>query len=235
VEQAIELDAALAGGWVEPVGTTAFGRAVARAFASPFSMGNAASWRAPDVPRQVASVPCGAFRSEVLRRIGGFDEEQLANQDYEANYRIRRQGGTVWILPDVSFRYEPRDSLRRLGRQFVRYGFYKARTMVKHPQSIRPRHFVPAAIIVTAVGLAVSAPFSKTAALVLAATIALYCLALLVASLLAGRLLDRAAAVRLPLVFAAMHLCWGVGSVAGLLRWIPRGRTMRANVEPLSV
>jgi succinoglycan biosynthesis protein ExoA len=234
VEQAVELGAALAGGWVEPVGTTPFGRAVAAAFASPFSMGNAASWRAPDAPRQVASVPCGAYRSDVLRRVGAFDEEQLANQDYELNYRIRRDGGTVWLLPDVSFRYEPRDSLRRLARQFVRYGFYKARTMVKHPQSVRPRHLVPAALIVGGVALALAAPFSASASLVLAASIVLYLLGLAAAGVRAGRSLDAAAAVRLPLVLAAMHLCWGVGSVAGLVRFVPRRRTMRANVQPIS-
>lgn len=234
VEQAIELGAALAGGWVEPVGTTPFGRAVAAAFASPFSMGNPASWRPPAAPRQVASVPCGAFRSDVLRSVGGFDEEQLANQDYEANYRIRRQGGTIWILPDVSFRYEPRDSLSRLGRQFARYGYYKARTMVKHPGSIRPRHFVPAAIILCGAGLALGAPFSRSAGVVLVSSVLLYVSALLVASWLAARGLDGAAALRLPLVFAAMHLCWGAGSVAGLVRFGPRRRTMRAKVEPLS-
>ena len=234
VEQAVALGAALAGGWVEPVGTTAFGRAVAAAFASPFSMGNAASWRAPDAPREVASVPCGAYRSDVLRRVGGFDEEQLANQDYELNYRIRRDGGTVWILPDVSFQYEPRDSLRRLARQFVRYGYYKARTMVKHPQSVRPRHLVPAALIVGGVALALAAPFSTGAALVLGAAIVLYLLGLAAASLRAARALDAAAAVRLPLVFAAMHLCWGAGSIAGLVRWVPQGRTMRADVQPIS-
>lgn len=234
VEQAVELGAALAGGWVEPAGTNAFGRAVAAAFGSPFSMGNAASWHAPGAPRQVASVPCGAYRSEVLRRVGGFDEEQLANQDYELNYRIRRDGGTVWLLPDVSFRYEPRDSLRRLARQFVRYGFYKARTMVKHPQSVRPRHLVPAALIVGGAVLLLAAPFVPVAAVILEVSVALYVLGLAVAGLHAGRSLDTAAAVRLPLVFAAMHLCWGAGSVAGLVRWLPERRTMRADVQPLS-
>ena len=234
IEAAEELGAALAGGWVEAAGTNAFGRAVAAAFASPFAMGNAASWRRPETPRQVASVPCGAYRTEMLRAVGGFDEEQLANQDYEVNYRLRRRGGTVWILPDVSFTYEPRDGVRRLARQFFRYGLYKARTMVKHPASIRPRHLVPAALVATAAAFVVASAFSPGALLALAVAVVLYLAGIAAATLLAARRLDGAAALRLPLVFVTMHACWGAGSVVGLLRFTPRRRTIRATVEPLS-
>jgi succinoglycan biosynthesis protein ExoA len=234
VAGAIELRADLAGGWVEAVGGAPFARAVAAAFGSPFAMGNAVSWQPPSAPRQVASVPCGAYRTDALRRIGGFDEEQRANQDYEVNYRIRRAGGTVWLLPGVSFAYVPRDSVRALARQFARYGFYKARTMVKHPSSIRPRHLVPAAGLGVALVLAALAPFSGAAAAVLGAAVALYLLALGAATVLAARRLDARAAARLPLVFATMHCAWAVGSVAGLVRWLSRRHTIRASAQLLS-
>lgn len=234
VEGAISLEAALVGGWVEPAGTNAFGRAVAAAFTSPFSMGNAVSWRRPAEPQQVASVPCGAYRLDALRRIGGFDEEQLANQDYEANFRLRQLGETVWILPDVSFRYETRDSLGRLCRQFWGYGFYKARTMAKHPASARPRHLLPSGALLVGLCLAAAAPFVGGAALVLAAGAALYAVGLATATATAGRTLDLAAVVRLPLVFAAMHASWGAGNLAGLLRWLPRRRAILTRAGLLS-
>lgn len=232
VEAAVELGAALAGGWVEPCGVNAFGRAVAAAFTSPFAMGNAVSWRPPAEPREVVSVPCGAYRSKAIRSVGGFDEAQLANQDYELNYRLRAAGNSVWLLPDVSFRYEPRDRPGRLAQQFFRYGFYKARTMVKHPASARPRHLAPASGLGVCAALAAAAPFSRTAGVVLAGTACAYVAALAVATSLAGRHLDRAAQARLPLVFATMHFAWAAGSVAGLVRWLPRRRTIRAHVQP---
>lgn len=234
VGAAVELDAGLAGGWVEPVGRTAFGRAVAAAFRSPFSMGNAVSWRQPGEPRQVASVPCGAYRASLLRAIGGFDEEQRANQDYEANYRLRAAGGTVWILPDVSFAYVPRSSLRPLVRQFFRYGFYKARTIVKHPSSARPRQLVPAAALVGGIALAAASPFSGVALVALVVCAALYLLAIAAACAAAARSLDGPATLRLPLVFAAMHLAWGAGNLLGLARWLPWRRTIRQPLEALS-
>jgi glycosyltransferase involved in cell wall biosynthesis len=215
VESNVELGAELVGGWVRAVGGKPVQRAVAAAFASPFAMGNAGSWRRPPAPREVASVPCGSYRIDALRAIGGFDEAQLANQDYEANYRLRRAGGRVFILPDVSFAYIPRDTFRGLARQFVRYGWFKARTMAKHPASIRARHLVPAAGLVGLAGLVTLAPLRPWP--LLAAVVA-YAAGLAVASVRAGRGLGRAALL-LPAVFATMHAAWALGNLAGLVRW----------------
>ena len=55
-----------------------------------------------------------------------------------------------------------------------RYGFYKARTMAKHPASIRPRHLVPAAALVGAAALAVAGFVKPAAWLVLALGAGLY-------------------------------------------------------------
>ena len=222
----VEHDAALAGGWVRATGRGAVGRAVAAAFASPFSMGNPGSWRPPAGPREVASVPCGSYRLSALQRLGGFDEGQLANQDYEANYRLRAAGERVVLLPDVHFDYVPRDSLGKLARQFWRYGFYKARTMAKHPASIRPRHLVPAAGLVGLAALLVAAAVWEPARWILLVAALGYLVGLLAASVPAGRGLGHGA-LALPAVFATMHLAWGAGNVAGLVRFWPRRASLR--------
>jgi cellulose synthase/poly-beta-1,6-N-acetylglucosamine synthase-like glycosyltransferase len=234
VEWNEELDADQVGGWVSATAGSAFGRAVAAAISSPFSTGNPGSWRQPDAPREVASAPCGSYRVAALRAIGGFDEEQLVNEDYEANHRLRRAGGRVMIVPDVCLGYVPRDSVRRLARQFSRYGYYKARTMLKHPSSVRPRHLVPAAAIVAAAALAAAAAIDPSARALLAAAIVLYAFAILVASALAGRGLGFAA-VRLPLVFATMHASWGTGNLAGLIRFLPVRGSLAVHQQPASM
>jgi cellulose synthase/poly-beta-1,6-N-acetylglucosamine synthase-like glycosyltransferase len=222
------LQAGLAGGWVEPRGTTPVGRAVAAAFASPFSMGNATSWREPDGPHEVVSVPCGAYRVEALRAIGGFDEGQLANQDYEANLRLRAAGWPVYILPDVHFTYVTRATLARLARQFARYGYFRARTLVKHPGSARARQLVPPLAILAGLALVATAAVVPIARIVLAAVAVLYVLVLVAAAVRARRGLGRDV-VYLPAVFATMHLAWGAGSLVGLVRWLPVRRRLRAS------
>lgn len=225
IEGNLEHGAALAGGWVRAVGDGAVSSAVAAAFASPFSMGNAASWNRPAAPRDVASVPCGSYEIEALRRIGGFDEDQHANQDYEANYRLRRAGERVVLLPDVHFDYIPRRSFRALARQFCRYGWFKARTMAKHPSSVRPRHLVPATGLLGLAVLAGAAVFAGWARAALLAVLLLYAAGLLAATFLAGRGLGLRALL-LPPVLATMHVAWGAGNLAGLARFVPRRRSL---------
>jgi glycosyltransferase involved in cell wall biosynthesis len=226
----VEHGADLVGGWVQARGEGIVGRAIAAAFASPVSMGNPSSWRRPPGPIEVASAPCGSYRVEALRAIGGYDEEQLVNEDYEANYRLRAAGGRVMISPDVSFTYIPRRTLRALAVQFYRYGFFKARVMVKHPRSSRPRHFVPAAGLVGYALLLAAAPFVAAAAWAALALAVLYVLGTVAAALRArdaGR-----AALLLPLVLPTMHLAWAAGNVAGLARWLPRRRAVTASLPP---
>jgi glycosyltransferase involved in cell wall biosynthesis len=221
VEGNIELDADLAGGWVEAVGTTKFGRAVAVAFASPVAMGNASSWRPPLAPREVVSVPCGSYRIESLRRIGGFDEAQHANQDYEANYRLRRAGGRAVLLPDVHFRYVTRSTPWALARQLARYGYYKARVMIKHPESIRPRHLAPQAFVAVTALAAVAAAVEPAAIWLLVALVAVYIVMLLVATAWAVRR-NGPIALLLPVVLPTMHFSWVAGNLFGLVRWLPQ-------------
>lgn len=216
----VDHDAALAGGWVRAVGESRVSRAVAAAFASPFSMGNAASWNPPSTPRDVASVPCGSYLVDALRAIGGFDEGQHANQDYEANYRLRQAGERIVLLPDVWFDYIPRSTVRSLARQFARYGYFKARTMAKHPGSVRPRHLVPAAGLLGLAALGIAAILSNIARIALVVAAGGYAAGLVVATVSAGRRLGLSTRLLLPPVLATMHLAWGAGNLAGLARFL---------------
>jgi succinoglycan biosynthesis protein ExoA len=226
IEGAERLGADLAGGWVEAHGETAVGRAVAAAFASPFAMGSPTAWNPPTAPREIASVPCGAYRLDRLRALGGFDEGQHANQDFELNYRIRAAGGRVVLVPDASFRYVTRGSFPKLARQFARYGYYKARTMAKHPRSVKPRQVVPPVAVLAGVGLVAAAATSPRGRTALAAAAGAYGAMLAAASATAPRLAPRDRLLLVP-VLATMHVAWGAGNVVGLARWLPVRRSLR--------
>jgi hypothetical protein len=226
VEGNLALSADLVGAWVEAGATNGVSAAIGAALRSPLATGNTASWRRPDAPREVVSAPCGSYRRAALLAIGGFDEGQIVNEDYEANYRLRQAGGRVFLSPDVTFTYFPRDSLSALARQFARYGYHKARVMVKHPGSIRWRHLTPALAVAAAAALGAGAAWARPALLALAAAVALYLVGLLLAGAAARRGLGRPA-ILLPAVFATMHIAWGIGNLIGLLRWLPARRGLR--------
>jgi succinoglycan biosynthesis protein ExoA len=111
----------------------------------------------------------------------------------------------------------PRDSLKALGRQYLRYGQYRVKTSRRHPESLRRSHLLPPglALAVAAAPLA-PRPVARLARLGLA----LYAIVVAVTS---ARLAARQPRdmLALPLVFATMHLAWGFGFLAGAARFGP--------------
>jgi len=211
-----------AGGPLRPIGETAIGQAIALALRSPFSMGGS-PFRYATRPRPVDTVYLGAYRRCDLDRVGQFDEALGANEDYELNYRRRSAGWLIWCDPAIHSQTYTRRRLGELAWQYLRYGFWKARVAWLHPRSVRPRHLV-APLFVLALGAGVAAAVLGIWQ-PLAALAASYAGVNLYAS---WRSVRRSAVVTtevvtipprnwLPLVFAVMHLCWGIGFLAGIV------------------
>lgn len=68
----------------------------------------------------------GAFRTEELRALGGWDDDTALNEDYELNERYRASGAIVWFDEGLRSGYLPRASVRLIGRQYVSFGRVKA-------------------------------------------------------------------------------------------------------------
>jgi succinoglycan biosynthesis protein ExoA len=149
----------------------------------------------------------GMWRRETLERHGGWDEQWLNDQDFELAARIRKAGGRIVCVPAMAAGYIPRDSLRTLAAQYHRYGFYRVKTSLRHPESLRRSHVLPPGLVLTAAA-ATAGPLKTPARAGLAA----YAAALLAVS--AGES-PRTDAATLPLVFATMHLAWGAGFLRG--------------------
>jgi succinoglycan biosynthesis protein ExoA len=213
LEQAVatleETGAANVGGIQRAVGTTPMQRAVAAAMSSRFGTGDA-RFHYGGEPGPIDSVYLGVFRAEVLRELGGFDEDLLRNQDYELNVRIRRHGGTVWFDPRLEVLYRPRGSVRALASQYWQYGRWKRVTVRKHPGSLRWRQLVPPAAVAANAAALLASPLSPWTLLVPAT----YLVGVLGASAVTGAG-DPRVAIRLPVVFATMHHSWGAGFLVG--------------------
>ena len=51
--------------------------------------------------------------------------------------RIRAGGGRIVCIPEMAAKYVPRSSLKKLWRQYYRYGQYRVKTSGRHPTSMR--------------------------------------------------------------------------------------------------
>jgi succinoglycan biosynthesis protein ExoA len=214
------------GGPLETIGETPLAQTIALAMSSPFGVGNSAFRTVRDKTMLVDTVAFPAYRREVLQQAGPFDDELVRNQDDEYNYRLRKQGLKILLAADVKAKYYSRSGWRSLWRQYFQYGFWKVRVLQKHPAQMRPRQFVPPLFVAGLLGSAGLGLFSRAGRQLLAVVTTLYGVANLGASLwTAGRSSDRHRHLhRLPLVYAILHLSYGLGFLAGLVRFWRRWR-----------
>lgn len=209
------------GGFIETVAMDAASEPIAWAMGSKFGVGGVAFRTVENELRDVDTVAFGAYRRETLDRLGPLDEELVRNQDDEYNYRLRSGGGRILLVPTIRSRYHSRSSLGKLARQYFWYGYWKVRVMQKHPRQMRWRHFVPPAFVAALAAAALIA-FRTPWPLVLVA--GAYGLAALAASAAVSAKLGWRHFARLPFIFATLHVTYGAGFLAGLVRFAGRWR-----------
>jgi glycosyltransferase involved in cell wall biosynthesis len=207
VELLEETGAVNVGGVMGAEGTTSFERTVAAAMSSPYGVGGS-RFHYGGQPGPADTVYLGIFRREAVEAAGGYDETFTRAQDWELNHRLRARGGLVWFAPELRVTYRPRPSLRALARQYRDYGRWRRVVMHRHVDSVRWHYLVPP---VTVLGIAVGLVLVLLGHPVGWLAPGAYAAANLTASALVGRRLALRDGVRLPLVLATMHLCWGWG------------------------
>jgi succinoglycan biosynthesis protein ExoA len=195
------------GGLMAAEGVTDFQRAVAAAMTSPIGVGQA-SFHTGGEEGPAPTVYLGAFRREVLDRLGGYDETFLRAQDWELNHRIRESGGVVWFTPRMAVTYRPRSSVRALAKQYRDYGRWRRVVMREHPGTANARYLAPPVALVAVVGGTVVGLAGWRPALLAPAG---YAVGVLAGAAVVGRSLPVRARAWLPLVLATMHGAWGFG------------------------
>jgi succinoglycan biosynthesis protein ExoA len=220
----------LVGGPVHAVSAGRMGRAIALGTSAPFGTGGA-RFRYTESEEEVDTVFMGVCWREIYRRIGGFDEEMVRNQDDEFSYRLRKAGGRIVCNPAIQSRYYNRVTLGSLARQYFAYGYWKMQVMRRHPAQMQLRHFAPAAFVASLLGVAalgLAHPIGWRLAGWLAAV---YGLANLAAAICAARKGEWSSLPLLPVVFCTLHLSYGLGFLAGGARYLLEGWRRREKLE----
>jgi succinoglycan biosynthesis protein ExoA len=214
VEVLEETGAANVGGIMQAEGETDFERAVARAMTSRFGIGSAA-FHVGGAAGPADTVYLGAFRREVLDRLGGYDEHFVRAQDWELNYRIRKAGETIWFTPELRVTYRPRPDLRSLASQFFRSGRWRREVVRRYPETANLRYLAPPLVVIgvgvgTVAGLAALLGAPGWLAVGWVAPVG-YAAGVLAASVVERRGLPGRSKAWLPAVLATMHFSWGAG------------------------
>jgi glycosyltransferase involved in cell wall biosynthesis len=194
---------------IHPGGKNWQARGIAAAAAHPLGVGDA-HYRYTDTAQAVDTVPFGAFHRSLVEKIGFFDENLLANEDYEFNTRVRQAGGKIWLDPAIRSVYFARSSYPALARQYWRYGYWKARMLKRYPGTVRWRQALPPLFVLSLLGLAVLSLFTPLAAGLFVIELFSYVLVMFAVGLqVSWKRRDLAFIFSVPLAIATMHIAWG--------------------------
>ena len=156
------------GGRLVADGKTPTERAVACAMDVPF--GGIAWTRAASSNGRVEvdTVTFGAYRPEVFRRVGGFDNTLIRGQDEDLNLRLQLAGGRSILDPAIVLYYRPRGTLTGVWRQYHGYGLWKVPIMLKHRRVLSLRSLAPLTLVLSTAALAAATARSAAARRLLA-------------------------------------------------------------------
>lgn len=207
-------DADNVGGVAETKAKTKFGETIAKMLSSRFGVGNS-QFRTGGSSGYVDTVPFGAFRKEVFDKYGGYDERLTRNQDNEMNYRIRKNGGKIWLADDIHLTYYCRDSLSGICKMAMQNGRWNIITMKLCPGAMGIRHFIPLGFVLSLIGLPIMCCFIHGVKWMLLAELVMYfALDILFSAKLSNKFVE---ICELIFLFPAFHITYGIGSLRGII------------------
>lgn len=202
---------------IEPGGKGWQAKAIAIAASHPLGVGDA-RYRISSEPQYVKTVPFGSFHRTLFDKIGLFDESLLTNEDYELNARIIKSGGKIWFDPQIKSTYFSRPSITKLAEQYWRYGFWKARMLIRYPKTLRWRQALPPMFVISIFFLFFFGFWFLFLHRLLIMVLFLYLFILFIFSIReAYKRKIGSLSIGLPLAVATMHFCWGGGFIWGLV------------------
>ena len=205
-------DAANVGGVCQtlPANANAKAKAISIACSHPLGVGNS-TFRTSmvDQPTQVDTVPFGFWHKSLFDEIGFFDEELTRNQDDEFNARTIQSDKKIYLVPGIRITYYARDTIRKTWRMFYQYGLFKplVNSKIHHPATLR--QFVPMLFVL---GLIIGLPLCFVHTVLWITYVSVIGLYVLLISAIGCHHRN----AYLPVVFAVIHLSYGIGYLHGI-------------------
>ena len=168
----------------------------------------------------VDTVPFGAFRREVIEKVGGMREDMPRAEDNEINSRLRKFGYSIFLDPKIVSSYYARDTFGGSVRQMYNNGVSIGHLFYVDKDAIGLRHFIPFLFVVGLIGGLILSFFSKWFLYLYLGGISLYVILNLVASMYECKKYGWKYMLTLPLLFISVHMAYGVGSIVGLFKYI---------------
>ena len=211
VKTAVEIlqqkNAVNVGGLMYADSNTGLQRVIAQAMRSKLGVGSS-KFHTGGSAGESDTVYLGTYKKSAVIAAGGFDERYIRAQDWELNYRLRKNGGLIWFDPRLQVTYRPRRTFKKLARQYFQYGRWRRVISRQYRSTVNFRYLAPpVAVIVNLLSIF----FTFTINPIFISPFLTYFSILIIGSLFIGRkVVDK---LLMPFVLATMHFSWGIGFI----------------------
>jgi succinoglycan biosynthesis protein ExoA len=205
------------GGPMIAKGRTQIQKIIAASYHSAFALGGG-RFHVENFEGFADTVYLGAFQRANIIKLGMYDERFPRSEDDELNYRIKKNGGTIYITKDIKSVYYPRDSFKKLFFQYFEYGFWKVAVIKKHRIPARITHLIPGAFVLFNI---VSIPLlflSSPIALLYSVVMGIYVLLGLYYSITNKYIAGSYNRLLLFLTHLLLHFSYGIGFISGIYK-----------------
>ena len=194
---------------------------IAECLGNKFGMGNSYFRIGTKEVMSVDTVPFGCFRKSLFDKIGLYDTDMIRNQDDELNGRIIKNGGKIYLLPDVKIKYFARDKIYKVRKMFYQYGLFKPLGNKKLGAPTTVRQFFPLLFVIGLVmGLVLCMVFPVLWPLYIFVILLHFLVGLSEGVKSAKRTDCMGCVIFMPYIFINMHICYGVGYLVGLFNLV---------------
>ena len=198
------------GGVMLPVGLNDEQKLIAEIMKHPFSFGGGAFRKA--VYRGYAdSVYLGAYRKDqFMDDYEWFDSRHpKISEDSDLNYRIRMNGGKIFIDSSIVVQHYPRETLARFYKLCFNYGVGRGLFIIKHKIFSAYRQLAPPISLITAVSLLGFGLFYPPAIFLLVGLFAFYLIITSIVSISISKNIRQF--IMAYMGFVGCHVCWTAG------------------------
>ena len=182
-------------------------RTIAQAMRSKLGVGSS-KFHTGGSAGESETVYLGTFKKSAVIAAGGFDERYIRAQDWELNHRLRKNGGLIWFDPRLVVTYRPRNTFRKLAKQYFQYGRWRRVITRQHQNTVNFRYLAPPVAVLV---ILLSMIFAVLINPVFITPIFIYFASLVIGGTFIGKKI--ADKLLMPLVLATMHISWGIGFI----------------------
>lgn len=224
LEYSLKSNAHNVGGIIKviPRKNSLIGKSITLALSHPFGVGNSAFRTGTRKPKWVDTVFGGCYKRKIFHEIGLFNEDLVRGQDMEFSLRMKRAAYKTLLVPQIVSYYYARSDLKSFIEHNFINGFWAIMPMkfVSH-MPVALRHLVPFVFVTSLVSLGllsfVSIFFFRLFLFIL---IVYFLSNFYFSTQIVLRERDWRYIFPLSLIFALLHLSYGLGSLCAISRII---------------